>query len=171
MTSDLGPFSTRSWWMLLATMDSVSSESDSSSRKPTNPGGGVRSSTSSRKLTVACRLARGELFAVFRALEIASERGFRRVKIRSDYNYMRKTLKKLYRRQDTQNGTDLQGRVLRLTIAFDEVRFAYTPRRKNHIAHQLANWARKEAPVFHREDLFLLSDLVPRGFHAVRRYR
>jgi ribonuclease HI len=87
----------------------------------------------------------GELFAVFRALEIASERGFRRVKIRSDYNYMQKTLKKLHKRQEGREGNDLQGRVLRLAIAFDEVRFAYTPRRRNHIAHRLANRARKES--------------------------
>jgi ribonuclease HI len=98
----------------------------------------------------------GELFAVFRALELATERGFRRVKVRLDYNYMRKTLKKLHSRQEGQDGNDLQATVLRLATGFDEVRFAYTPRRKNHIAHRLANEARKQRPVVYRNDLFPL---------------
>jgi ribonuclease HI len=38
----------------------------------------------------------GELFAVLRALEIAAERGFARVKLRSDYNPIRRALRRDY---------------------------------------------------------------------------
>src|SRR5215831_13519251 len=39
----------------------------------------------------------GEQFAVFRALEIASERGYRLLRVRSDYNQMRTALKDDYK--------------------------------------------------------------------------
>jgi ribonuclease HI len=43
-------------------------------------------------------LGEGEKYAVLRALQIASERGFRDLKIRSDYNAMRRRLRRNYDR-------------------------------------------------------------------------
>lgn len=82
-----------------------------------------------------------EKFSVFRALQIATERGYRRVKIRSDYNYMRTRLKKDCRSGDGLERDDLTGQVLRLAKRLVEVRFAYCPRRKNQMAHRLARRA------------------------------
>ena len=79
----------------------------------------------------------GELFAVLRALEIAMDRGFTRIKIRSDYNAMRRDLRQRHRaRAATDN--ELQDRVLELARRFVWVDFGYVPRRKNQIAHALA---------------------------------
>lgn len=79
-----------------------------------------------------------EKFAVLRAIEIAIERGYQRVKIRSDYNHMRTQLKKLYRSGEGLERDDLSGQVLRLAKGLVEVKFAYCPRRKNQMAHRLA---------------------------------
>lgn len=97
-----------------------------------------------------------EEFAVFRALEIATERGYRRVKIRSDYNYMRTRLKKDYRSGCGLERDDLSGRVLRLAKGLIEVKFAYCPRRKNQITHRLARrGAQINVHTFHSNDPFL----------------
>jgi ribonuclease HI len=82
-----------------------------------------------------------ELFAVYRALEIARERGFRRVKVRSDYNYMRRRLKADHRAGRLGPSGTLHGRTLMLARTFDEVVFAYQPRRRNGMAHRLARSA------------------------------
>lgn len=79
-----------------------------------------------------------EKLAVLRALEIATERGYRRVKIRSDYNHMRTQLKKSCKSGDGLDRDDLSRRVLRLATGLIEVKFAYCPRRKNQMAHRLA---------------------------------
>jgi len=52
----------------------------------------------------------GELYAVFRALEVARQRGFTRIKVRSDHNRMRRSLRERY--SDSSIGLDLQRGVL-----------------------------------------------------------
>lgn len=52
----------------------------------------------------------GEMFAVLRALEIASDRGFTRIRIRSDYNSMRRMLRECFR-SGAQGRDDLQQRI------------------------------------------------------------
>jgi ribonuclease HI len=49
-----------------------------------------------------------EALAVLRALEIAAERAFRILKIRSDHNQLRRTLREHHRSQDGQERDDLQ---------------------------------------------------------------
>ena len=94
------------------------------------------------------------MFAVLRALEISADRGFRVVKVRSDYNYMRRQLKDAHKRGEGRDRDDLQGRILRLTTRFDEVKFAYQPRRRNQGAHKLARRAVREAVPMRRDDVF-----------------
>jgi ribonuclease HI len=85
-----------------------------------------------------------EQFAVLRALEIATERGYRLLRVRSDYNQMRIVLKDDYRAgvvpvvQDEHN---LRGMIFRLAQEFDQVKFAWIPRRRNQEAHSLARRA------------------------------
>jgi ribonuclease HI len=95
-----------------------------------------------------------EMFAVLRALEVSAERGFRIVKVRSDYNYMRRQLKDADERGSGRDRDDLQAQILRLTSCFDQVKFAYQPRRKNQNAHKLARRAVREARPVARGDLF-----------------
>lgn len=83
----------------------------------------------------------GEKFAILRALEIASERGYRIVKVRSDYNAMRKRLKKDYKGNTDRERDGLHATILRLAKTFAEVKFAYQARRKNQNAHRLARRA------------------------------
>jgi ribonuclease HI len=73
----------------------------------------------------------GQQFAVLRALEIAFERGYRLLRVRSDYNQMRKVLKDDYRASIVQDGPNLQGMILRLAQGFDQIKFAWIPRRSN----------------------------------------
>lgn len=87
-----------------------------------------------------------ELFAVFRALELARERGYRRVKVRSDYNYMRRKLKQEHAAGRIGDPNTLHGKTLMLARTFDHVVFAYQPRRKNGVAHRLARVATTEEP-------------------------
>ena len=95
-----------------------------------------------------------EMFAVLRALEISAERGFRIVKVRSDCNHMRRQLKDAHERGQGGDRDDLQDRVLRLASQFEEVKFAYEPRRKNQNAHRLARRGAREASPAARSDLF-----------------
>jgi len=95
-----------------------------------------------------------ELFAVFRALEIACERGYQRVKVRSDYNYMRTRLKHAHAAGDLVDPHTLEGRTLALAQIFEVVAFAWQPRRKNAIAHQLARKATTDLPRTRRPELF-----------------
>ena len=80
----------------------------------------------------------GEKYAVLRALEVASERGFRDLKIRSDYNAMRRKLKTRYKRKECDVTEGLDGRILQLAKEFDKVHFGCVPKR----AHTLARQAR-----------------------------
>ena len=85
-----------------------------------------------------------EKLAVLRALEIASELKCQYVKVRSDYNSMRTKLKKDHKQGVGHKREDLHGTILRLARQFEEVKFAYVPRRKNQIAHSLARKAIRE---------------------------
>jgi ribonuclease HI len=85
-----------------------------------------------------------EEFAIFRALEIASEMECQFVKVRSDCNSVRTRLKKDHKDNRGRKSANLHGIILRLAKQFTEVKFAYVPRRKNHIAHKLARQAARE---------------------------
>jgi ribonuclease HI len=82
----------------------------------------------------------GELLAIYRALEIAQQRGYVRIKVRSDGNAMRHKLRDDFRAGRSDTG--LRGSVLLLARTFEWFDFGYVPRRKNHIAHSLARHAR-----------------------------
>jgi len=86
----------------------------------------------------------GEMLALFRALEIARDREYKIVRLRSDYNSMRKALKKCYEEQTEFERVGLYGEVMRITRNFDSVKFGYKPRRKNQMAHGLARFGAKE---------------------------
>ena len=93
-----------------------------------------------------------EQFAVLRALEIATERGYRLLRVRSDYNQMRRALKDDYRAGVGQDEDNLQGMILRLSKEFDQVKFAWIPRRRNQGAHSLARRAvLQSAPVMRKD--------------------
>ena len=57
------------------------------------------------------RLREGEKYAVLRALQVASERGFRDLKIRSDCNGMRRRLRRNYEGKGCQPRERLDGRI------------------------------------------------------------
>lgn len=61
----------------------------------------------------------GEQFAVFRALEIASDRGYRLLRVRSDYNQMRMVLKADFQAGVVQDEHSLRAMILRLAQKFD----------------------------------------------------
>jgi ribonuclease HI len=82
----------------------------------------------------------GEIFAVYRALEIARQRGFARIKLRSDYNALRRSLREQYR--SGRNNVAIRGLVLQLAQTFEWIDFGYVPRRKNQAAHALARQGR-----------------------------
>lgn len=87
----------------------------------------------------AVRTREAEEFAVLRALEIAAERGYSRLKVRSDYNQMRTRLHDMRRgRKATATASPLQARILELAKGFEFVHFAWVPRRKNQHAHALS---------------------------------
>lgn len=85
-----------------------------------------------------------EKFAVFRALEIAYERNYEILRIRSDYNSMRTKLKEDHKAGTGHERDDLHGLILRYAKKFTEVKFLYCLRRRNQIAHRLARKAIKE---------------------------
>jgi ribonuclease HI len=88
----------------------------------------------------------GEKYAVLRALEMAAKRGFKDLTIRSDYNAMRRRLKKSYREGGSSTEEGLDGRILELAEQFDRVHFGWVPGRKNQRAHHLARRARTLPP-------------------------
>jgi ribonuclease HI len=97
-----------------------------------------------------------ELLAVFRALEIAIEREYQNIRTRSDYNSMRKSLKKSYDNNIGHDRSDLHGEIIRMTQRLKNVHFGYKPRRKNQMAHRLAYVATKEIEPVMRTDLLKL---------------
>ncbi|MBI2218139.1 MAG: ribonuclease H-like domain-containing protein [Candidatus Rokubacteria bacterium] len=92
----------------------------------------------------------GEKFAVLRALQIAKERGFTRLKVRSDSNRMRRQLREHHRAGLDREGDDLHREVLRVAAAFAWIDFGYVPRRRNQVAHRLARAGRTKEPTDHR---------------------
>ncbi len=94
-----------------------------------------------------------EMFAVYRALEIAKEREYEIVRIRSDYNSMRTKLKECYEHHIGFQGDDFHGEIMRISENFKLVQFSYKPRRKNQIARQLAREARATVSPIIRNDL------------------
>lgn len=82
-----------------------------------------------------------EKFAVFQALQISADRGYRRVKTRSNYSYIRTQLKKDHASGLVYDRDELHRQILRLAQSFELVQFGYCPRRKNQIAHRLARKA------------------------------
>ena len=87
-------------------------------------------------------LGEGEKYAVLRALELAAERGIKDLKIRSDYNAMRRKLRENYDRGEHWSQEGLDERIFELAKKFDRVHFGWVPKRKNQRAHQLARRAR-----------------------------
>ncbi len=81
-----------------------------------------------------------EAFAILRALEIALERGYCRVRIRSDYNQERRLLRQRHRSQATAPDP-VRARILELARRLTWVDFRYVPRRRNQLAHRLARAA------------------------------
>jgi ribonuclease HI len=95
----------------------------------------------------------GEQFAVLRAMEIASERGYRLLRVRSDYNQMRRALKRDYEAGTFPDRQTLRVMILRLAQKFDQIKFAWIPRRKNQEAHFLARRAVLDGAMLVREDM------------------
>ena len=88
------------------------------------------------------------MLALYRALKISYERGYKTVRLRSDFNRMRKALKKSYKDQTDFDRVGLYGEFMRLARGFDSVQFGYNPRRKNQMAHNLSRVGSKEmAPI------------------------
>jgi ribonuclease HI len=102
---------------------------------------------------------------VLRGLEIARDRGFTRIKIRSDYNSMRRNLRERFRSSAAGNN-DLQQRILDLARQFEWIDFGYVPRRKNQIAHLLARKGRFMVPGSSRPEA-----TVPENAGAQQRQR
>ena len=86
------------------------------------------------------RSGKGELLAIVRALEVAREHGLSRIKVRSDYNLLRRSLRAKH--HDGLADVGLAGHALRLARGFDWIDFGYVPRRKNQLAHSLARQGR-----------------------------
>jgi ribonuclease HI len=95
----------------------------------------------------------GEQFAVLRAMEIAAERGYRLLRVRSDFNQMRKALKHDYEAGTFPDRQSLRVMILHLARQFDQMKFAWIPRRKNHEAHCLARRAVLHSTMLVREDM------------------
>jgi ribonuclease HI len=79
-------------------------------------------------------------FAIVRALEIALDRGYSRVRIRSDHNHERRKLRQQHRSQTTA-ADPVRARILDLARRFIWADFRYVPRRKNQLARRLARAA------------------------------
>ena len=88
----------------------------------------------------------GEAFAILRALQIARQRDFSRIQVRSDYNWLRHTVGEEHRRGIRTIGATFRNEVLNQAEAFHWVDFRYVPRRKNQIAHALARLGRTLEP-------------------------
>jgi hypothetical protein len=80
--------------------------------------------------------------AIKRALEIARQRGARHVCVRSSHNSTRRLLRDASRgRAPRRPAAPLHDQILQLASSFDEVRFAFQPRRQNDAARLLARRA------------------------------
>jgi hypothetical protein len=100
----------------------------------------------------------GEMLAVYRALEIGIDRGYKIIKVKTDYNYLKKLLKTNYEQQTGKDRDDLIGSILRLSDLFESVTFQYKPKRKNQMSHKLARIARDDCVPVIRKDLIEASN-------------
>ncbi|GEM_PF-1292707 len=98
----------------------------------------------------------GEMLAIYRALEISNERGYKTIKIKTDYNYLKKLLKTNYKQQTGRDSDGLVGAILRLSDLFDSVAFQYKPKRKNQMSHNLSRTAIENCNPILRSDLSAL---------------
>ncbi len=94
----------------------------------------------------------GESLAIFRALEIAKGMGCERVRIRSDYNQLRKALESAMRGGVGAGAGPLKSAILDLAQRFEYAEFRWVPRRRNQMAHRLANEGRRKTPQL-RDDI------------------
>ena len=85
----------------------------------------------------------GEAFGILRALELARDRGYRIIRIRCDYNSLRRSLKKDHQEGKVSRDSAYYSDILEIARSFDEVKFGFTPRRKNQNAHRLSRLAAK----------------------------
>ena len=85
-----------------------------------------------------------EKFAILRALEVARQRGYVNVSVRTDCNDLRRRLKSDNAANHGHCRNGLDGLILRYAREFQEIHFPYHPRRKNQEAHRLARYAVSE---------------------------
>jgi len=95
----------------------------------------------------------GEMLAIYRALEISIERGYEHIIIKTDYNYLKKILKKNHELQTGKDRDDFIGFILRLSSTLKSVSFKYKSKRKNQMAHKLARVGREDSNPILRCDL------------------
>jgi ribonuclease HI len=88
-----------------------------------------------------------ELLAILRAFEIAIEKSWSHVQVRSDANPTRKWLQRM-KRDEVPVSDPTRAKILDLAKRFVSVRFAYIPRRRNQLARQLARAARLSDPAY-----------------------
>jgi hypothetical protein len=82
-----------------------------------------------------------EKLAILRALQLAFQRGYGNVSIRSDCNDLRRRLKEDHAASRGEPRKGLDGLILWHARQFREIHFPYHPRRKNQEAHRLARYA------------------------------
>ena len=87
-----------------------------------------------------------ELFAIFRAFQIAMERKYSYIRVRSDYNFIRKQVNNAIKNKQQASKGSLLEQTLELARTFEEANVSYCPRRKNSIAHGLARKGAKIVP-------------------------
>ena len=87
-----------------------------------------------------------ELFAIFRGFQIAMERKYSHIRIRSDYNAIRKKVSNALKNKQQAPKDSLLEQMLILARTFEEATVSYCPRRKNSIAHSLARKGAQIAP-------------------------
>jgi ribonuclease HI len=88
----------------------------------------------------------GEAFAILRALQIARDREFRIVRIRCDDNSLRTMLKEDHKGARVSRGSPYYADILEIARSFEEVKFGFTPRRKNQNAHRLSRQGARHDP-------------------------
>jgi len=105
----------------------------------------------------------GEMLALYRALEIATQRNYKVIQLMSDCNQLRKSLKKSYEERLQFDRPDLYGKILNMTKRFDVVKFGLKPRRKNQAARSLSLVGAKEMePLVNESIVKICSNSSPR---------
>ena len=79
-----------------------------------------------------------ELYAIYRSFQIAIDRGYRHIHVRTDYNWNKRRINKALKAGSQSDDSSLFQKTLTLARAIEQVKVSYLPRRKNQIAHQLA---------------------------------